>query len=98
MPSGRLLWPLPQIPNSVARENEAAVSSRYLSGKERQNRPRKTGAYDRTICRCQCERGKHPMGKLTGKIAVVTGGSAGIGQGIAARFVAEGAQVFITGR
>jgi NAD(P)-dependent dehydrogenase (short-subunit alcohol dehydrogenase family) len=38
------------------------------------------------------------MGKLTGKIAVVTGGSAGIGQGIAARFVAEGAQVFITGR
>ena len=38
------------------------------------------------------------MSKLTGKIAVVTGGSAGIGQGIAARFVAEGAQVFITGR
>jgi NAD(P)-dependent dehydrogenase (short-subunit alcohol dehydrogenase family) len=38
------------------------------------------------------------MGKLTGKITVVTGGSAGIGQGIAARFVAEGAQVFITGR
>jgi NAD(P)-dependent dehydrogenase (short-subunit alcohol dehydrogenase family) len=38
------------------------------------------------------------MGKLTNKIAVVTGGSAGIGQGIAARFVAEGARVFITGR
>jgi NADP-dependent 3-hydroxy acid dehydrogenase YdfG len=38
------------------------------------------------------------MGKLTVKIAVVTGGTAGIGQGIAARFVAEGAQVFITGR
>jgi NAD(P)-dependent dehydrogenase (short-subunit alcohol dehydrogenase family) len=38
------------------------------------------------------------MGKLTGKMALVTGGSAGIGQGIAARFVAEGAQVFITGR
>jgi NAD(P)-dependent dehydrogenase (short-subunit alcohol dehydrogenase family) len=38
------------------------------------------------------------VSKLTGKIAVVTGGSAGIGQGIAARFVAEGAQVFITGR
>ena len=38
------------------------------------------------------------MGKLTCKIAVATGGSAGIGQGIAARFVAEGAQVFITGR
>jgi NADP-dependent 3-hydroxy acid dehydrogenase YdfG len=38
------------------------------------------------------------MGKLTDKIAVVAGGSAGIGQGIATRFVAEGAQVFITGR
>jgi len=38
------------------------------------------------------------MGKLTGKMALVTGGSVGIGQGIAARFVAEGAQVFITGR
>ena len=38
------------------------------------------------------------MSKLTGKIVVVTGGSAGIGQGISARFVAEDAQVFITGR
>jgi hypothetical protein len=38
------------------------------------------------------------MGKLTGKVAVVTGGSAGIGQGIVAGFVAEGARVFITGR
>ena len=37
------------------------------------------------------------MSKLTGKIAVVTGGSAGIGQGIVARFVAAGDQVFITG-
>jgi hypothetical protein len=37
-------------------------------------------------------------GKLDGKIAVVTGGSAGIGLGTAKRFVAEGAQVFITGR
>jgi NAD(P)-dependent dehydrogenase (short-subunit alcohol dehydrogenase family) len=36
--------------------------------------------------------------KLEGKIAVVTGGSAGIGLGAAKRFAAEGAQVFITGR
>ena len=37
-------------------------------------------------------------GKLTDKIALVTGGSAGIGLGIAKRFAQEGARVFITGR
>jgi NAD(P)-dependent dehydrogenase (short-subunit alcohol dehydrogenase family) len=37
-------------------------------------------------------------GKLAGKLAVVTGGSAGIGLAIAKRFAAEGATVFITGR
>ena len=36
--------------------------------------------------------------KLTGKVALVTGGSAGIGLGIAKRFAQEGARVFITGR
>lgn len=36
--------------------------------------------------------------KLIGKIAVVTGGSAGIGFGVAKRFAEEGARVFITGR
>src|SRR5258705_2379479 len=36
--------------------------------------------------------------KLAGKIALVTGGTSGIGLATAQRFVAEGAQVFITGR
>ena len=38
------------------------------------------------------------MSKLTGKIAVITGGNSGMGLATAKRFVAEGAYVFITGR
>lgn len=37
-------------------------------------------------------------GQLAGKVAVITGGTAGIGLAIARRFVAEGAHVFVTGR
>jgi NAD(P)-dependent dehydrogenase (short-subunit alcohol dehydrogenase family) len=38
------------------------------------------------------------MSKLQGKVAVITGGTTGIGFAIAKRFVDEGAFVFITGR
>lgn len=37
-------------------------------------------------------------GKLEGKIALVTGGSSGIGLATAQNFVNEGAYVYITGR
>jgi NAD(P)-dependent dehydrogenase (short-subunit alcohol dehydrogenase family) len=36
--------------------------------------------------------------KLSGKIALITGGSSGLGLATAKRFVAEGAYIFITGR
>jgi NAD(P)-dependent dehydrogenase (short-subunit alcohol dehydrogenase family) len=38
------------------------------------------------------------LNKLEGKVAVITGGSSGIGLATARRFVSEGAYVYITGR
>ena len=38
------------------------------------------------------------MNKLSNKVAIVTGGSSGIGLATARRFIADGAQVVITGR
>jgi dehydrogenase/reductase SDR family member 1 len=38
------------------------------------------------------------MGTLEGRIAVVTGGTAGVGRGIASELAHSGARVFVTGR
>lgn len=38
------------------------------------------------------------MGKLTGKVALITGGGQGVGQGIALALAKEGADIVVTGR
>jgi NAD(P)-dependent dehydrogenase (short-subunit alcohol dehydrogenase family) len=46
----------------------------------------------------RAEEVEHVMGKHDGKVAVITGGTSGIGLATAQRLVSEGAYVFITGR
>jgi NAD(P)-dependent dehydrogenase (short-subunit alcohol dehydrogenase family) len=65
---------------------------------ETQNACLSTKKTQRTSSQLEKLKGRQAMSQLHGKVAVITGGSTGIGLAIAQRFVEEGAYVFIMGR
>jgi NAD(P)-dependent dehydrogenase (short-subunit alcohol dehydrogenase family) len=54
--------------------------------------------FNRLLVEVERHKRGRTMGKLDGKVALVTGGDSGIGLATAQRLVADGAYVFITGR
>src|SRR5215468_12310126 len=77
-----------------ARGSDTWVNAAYATG------GRGTGCRSRPPRRAAppAGKGRWIMGKLDGKVAVVTGGTSGVGLAAAQRFVEDGAYVFITGR
>src|SRR5690242_325496 len=89
--------------NSAGRRIDGPDNAAFPFARSRQRRryaprngsPKKSGSHDRSATSVPT----HPSGSmdlhLEGRIALVTGGGGAIGAAIAARFIAEGAVVYV---